>query len=256
MNWVKEGVFPNPNAETLVAVQESKTPVILTAYAGLGKIMYIGSDAFWRWRYRARWKYHHRFWGQILLWATVGRTSGADEHVKLMTDRAEYSPGETVTLKARVLGTDKQPLEGGTVSAEVRDADGAVVRNVQFVHLANSGGEYRALIRDLARGTYTVVPRVLELDGVTIKADYTFEVRDLPTSEYVELALDEAALASISTEYRHFLKAEELVDKLPRVRLTVEQRRDHEIWDSFPLMILVAALLGFEWHMRKRLNLV
>ncbi len=256
LNWRREGVFPAANAELLVVAGDDQAPIMLTAYAGLGKILYLGSDSFWRWRYRSRRTFHQRLWGQILLWATLGRTTGTDEHIKLMTDRPEYSPGETVTLQARVFDRDKMPLEDGTVSADLRLADGPVVRSVKFAALANSGGEYRAQVRDLPAGRYVATPRVVELAGLSTAADYPFEIRDLPTSEFIELALDEAALRTLTREYRHLSQAADLPARLPRLQQVEEHRQDVEIWDSPWLLVLVAALLGAEWQMRKKLNRV
>ncbi len=256
LDWVKDGVFPSANADVFVEAVDVGAPVVLMAYAGLGKILYLGSDSFWRWRYRARWEYHHRFWGQILLWATLGRTAGDDRHVKLITDRPEYSPGETVTLKARVLGTDDRPLEAATVSAQIVDAAGEAVRNVRFTHLPDSGGEYRAKVPDLPKGEYHAVPHVEELADVQVEADYPFAVRDLPTSEYIELSLNGPELKALATEYRHFLDADDLLEHVPRLLLTEEHRKDYELWDSFWMLFVVAALLAVEWQLRKQQRLV
>lgn len=257
MNWVRQDVLPAEHASVLVTTAGDRNdPVVITAYVGLGKVIYLGSDSFWRWRYRTRWTYHHRFWGQILLWATLGRTAGSDPHVKLTTERPEYSPDETVTLKARVLDVDKTPLENGGVSARILDHAGNPVQNVRFNYLPQSGGEYRAVIRGLPKDRYTVRPSVNELQNVEIQADYTFEVRDLPTSEYIELALDEPSLRLISTDYKHITEADGLLDMIPEVREREQHRRDIELWDTLPFLALVAGMLGFEWQMRKRQKLV
>ena len=256
MNWVKSGVYPSKNAEILVRSEKEKLPVLLTAYAGLGKVLYIGTDSFWRWRKYVRWKYHHRMWGQIIMWATLGKTTGADKHVKLMTDRPIYSPDEAITLKARVLDKDEKAMEKATVSAEIYDADGEMVKNVRFISIPNSGGEYRAKVKGLPKGKYKVVPIVLELADVEINADYNFEVKDIATSEYIKLVLNEKNLNSISNEYQFFPMAGKLVDKIPEINKIEEKKKDYDLWDSFYLMFLVAILLAAEWSIRKKIKLV
>lgn len=256
MNWVKSGVYPSKNATTLVKSEKEKLPVLLTAYAGLGKVLYIGTDSFWRWRKHVRWKYHHRMWGQIIMWATLGKTTGADKHVKLMTDRPIYSPDEPITLKARVLDKDEKAMEKATLSAEIYDTAGKMVKNVRFISIPNSGGEYRAKVKGLPKGKYKVIPMVLELAGAEINADYNFQVKDIATSEYIKLALNEKNLNSISNEYQFFPMAGKLVDKIPEINKIEEKKKDYDLWDSFYLMFLVAILLAGEWSIRKKIKLV
>jgi len=142
------------------------------------------------------------------------------------------------------------------VAAKILDAEGTLVRNVQFSPLPNSGGEYRTIVKDLPRGKYRVTPEVAELAGEEIHADYPFEVRDIPTSEYVELALDDTELKAVSTAYRPFLQADELVAQIPKIELAEEHRQDFEVWDSFYLLGAVALLLALEWHWRRKMKLV
>lgn len=256
MNWIAEGIHPSSNATILATTSTGDSPVILKSHAGLGRIIFLGTDSFWRWRPQNGRIYHHRLWGQLLLWATVDRTTGSDEYVKLMTDRPEYSPGETITLKARILGRDKLPLENATASATIVDREGATVKSVRFSPLPNSGGEYRAQIRDLPKGKYTVVPRVLELKNVEVEANCPFEIRDLPTSELVDLKLDTAALQILTTRHWSFLEAQKALDHIPKIELSETHRRDFEVWDSAWTLCLVALLLAGEWHLRKKFNLL
>lgn len=254
VTWVADGVHPSANADVLVTTEEGGDPVVLMSQAGLGRVLFLGTDSFWRWRYRTRWRFHHRLWAQIFLWATVGRTTGVDEHVKLMTERAEYSLGEVVVLKARVLGADKLPLEDGTVTADIVNSEGKTVKRVRFTYLENSGGEYRAQARDLPEDEYTVIPSVLELEGVELSADYPFEIKSVPTSEYVQLALNIPALSVLTQETFNFLEAEKVLEKIPALSLSETRRADVEIWDTGWLLLLVSVLLGTEWQIRKKLN--
>jgi hypothetical protein len=172
-----------------------------------------------------------------------------------MTERTEYSPGETVHVKARLLRPDGTPLENATMSAELFDEEGRLLKSVRFVYLQDSGGEYRAQVRNLPRGRYRIVPVVPELGGLDIAADCSFDVRDLATSEYVQLPRDDTALRRLCDTYRDVTGAADVADGVPIIALTEEHRQDVEIWDSFWLLAPFALLLGLEWHLRKRLNL-
>jgi hypothetical protein len=255
LDWVRAGVTPAANAETLARTTRGD-PLLLYANAGLGKVLYLGSDSFWRWRYRARATFHRRLWSQILLWSVRGRTAGANPFVKIITDRAEYSPDEPITVKARVFDRDQRPLEGGTVSAEIFDADGGLVRNLRFVPLESSGGEYRARVAGLPRGEFRIVPRVLELADIQLDVDYRFRVSDLPTNELVDLAQNETALRRFGDAYATVTDASSLLKAIPNVAVTEEYREDFELWDTIYFLLLIVVLLGAEWQLRKVVSLV
>ncbi|MFT5131483.1 MAG: hypothetical protein ACI8W8_005119, partial [Rhodothermales bacterium] len=254
-DWVRPGVTPAANAETLARTTRGD-PLLLYANAGLGKVLYLGSDSFWRWRYRARATFHRRLWSQILLWSVRGRTAGTNPFVKVITDRAEYSPDEPITVKARIFDRDQRPLEGGTVSAEVFDANGGLVRNLRFVPLESSGGEYRARIAGLPRGEFRIVPRVLELQDISLDVDYRFRVSDLPTNELVDLAQNETVLRRFGDAYATVTNASSLLKSIPNVAVTEEYREDFELWDTVYFLLLIVALLGAEWQLRKLASLL
>lgn len=256
MNWVHPGVRVSPAADELVQVRGDGPPVIVKSFAGLGKVLYLGSDSFWRWRYRARWTYHHRLWGKILLWATEGRTAGDDPHVKLMTEHPYYTPDATVRVKAQLFDGQRKPLLRSSAMVQVFDAENKLVRHLELVEIENSGGQYTAQITGLPKGKYVLRPKVPELQNVSVLAEATFEVKDLPTSEYVELTVDEKQLKQLADEVRPLERVNELIDLIPAIEKKETLRSDIEIWDSFWLICAAALLLGFEWLMRKKHHLV
>lgn len=262
LSWLKEDVSTARSADPLVHAEAHKgesvtgqAPVMVKAYAGLGKVLYLGSDSFWRWRYRARWKYHHRFWGQILLWSTTGRTTGSDEYVKLMSERPIYAPEETVMIKARLLDEKEMPLANADATIEIYDEEDQLVKRQPLFYIENSGGEYRAEIRDLDRGSYKISPRVAELDHLNLEAEIQVEVRDLPTSEFVDLALNLQSLKEISTNAVPFEQALPMLDKIEKIDIREEMRSDTELWDSWWYLMLIAGLLATEWMLRKHCKL-
>ena len=256
IRWIRSGVFASPHADCLVKTVDEGKPVMLTANAGLGKVMYLGTDSLWRWRRKDGRRFHRRLWGQILLWSTLGRTAGADKHVKLVTNQADYAPGEMVTVRARVLDSEGSPLNDATVAADIRRApENKLVRSVKFQALPGSEGEYHAELRNLKRGRYTVVPRVAELDNITSQANCTFAVRDIPTVELLDLALREETLRTLGDSYHHWLDSYAVNTMFSPLERIERHRVDYEIWDSLWWLVPIAGLLGLEWHLRRRLHL-
>lgn len=283
LSWLKEDVIESRSSDPMVQAKAMKgdtatgsAPVAIKSYAGLGKTLYLGSDSFWRWRYRARWTYHHRFWGQVLLWSTMGRTTGADPNIKLMADRPVYAPEEPVVIKARLFDEKELPLSnaeaeievyrmggGSTNDTEVSEFEaGALVKRLPLFHLENSGGEYRAEIRDLEKGVYRIVPKVNELDhlyaggeGAQEPVEIMVNVRDLPTSEYVDLGLDKATLESLTPNVLPFDQALDMLDDIEAIKNTETIHDPIELWSRWWWLVALALILCLEWLLRKRCKL-
>ncbi len=254
MNWVNDKVATSPATDRLVAT-ENGHPVMVKTYAGAGKVLYVGSDSFWRWRDRARWRYHHRFWGQIVLWAATGRTTGSDKHVKLMSNRLRYAPGEIVRIKTRLLDDEEVPIEQAQATISVLNEKDEVVRKTALLPVKGAPGEYRAEIHGLPRGHFRVKPEVFELREKDIKTEINFEIGDLAVGEYVHLSLNKDKMKKWADHYADVYQPGTLVHALEPVSIEEKTRADFEIWNTFYFMILVILLLGAEWQLRKRARL-
>src|SRR6185369_1298157 len=62
--------FREPDAAKMdVAERERRGAVVVRHNYGFGRVLYVGIDSTWRWRFRTGDTYHHRFWGQAIRWA-------------------------------------------------------------------------------------------------------------------------------------------------------------------------------------------
>src|SRR5262249_2409424 len=62
---------------------------------GLGRVLWLGIDSTWRWRFHAEDLYHHRFWGQVVLWAASKDILPAGTtHVRFGSRQPVYSLGQ------------------------------------------------------------------------------------------------------------------------------------------------------------------
>lgn len=250
--WVRTGITALPLADRTAETVEGQTPVLIKSYRGLGKLVYIGSDSFWRWRDRARWTYHQRLWGQIILWSALGRTSGSDRYVKLMTDRLRYGNGEEVTVRARLLDEEGRPITEADAFVNVFDERLELVRKLHLRELAGGGGSYEASLTGLPEGAYTAKPEVFELRGLSVQAEIGFRIGELPTSEYVRLAYDEGALTDATEHVARVWNPEEALEVLEPAAEERIRREDLEIWNHPLYLLLAVGLLSAEWGLRRR----
>jgi len=253
--WVRTGVTALPLADRTAETVGEETPVLIKSYRGLGKLVYIGSDSFWRWRDRARWTYHQRLWGQIILWSALGRTSGSDRFVKLMTDRLRYGNGEEVTVRARLLDEKGRPITGADAFVNIFDEREELVRKLPLKELAGGGGSYEASLTGLPEGAYTARPEVFELRGKPVQAEIGFRIGELPTSEYVRLPYDEGALTDATDHVARIWDPAEALEALEPTTEERVRREDLEVWNHPLYLLFAVGLLCTEWGLRRRSRL-
>src|SRR5207247_2247757 len=77
---------------------------------GFGKVVFVGLDSTWRWRYRAGDVYHHRFWGQLVRWAAAERLlPGGNRLVRFGSREPVYQHGRPIDLAVRLSETLPAP---------------------------------------------------------------------------------------------------------------------------------------------------
>ena len=102
MPWLLAG-RAKPGATVLAtAAPDDGAAVIAAQPYGLGKVLWIGTDGTWRFRFRTGDRYHHRFWGQVVRWAAAGSLAAGNSQVRFGPVKPRYEEGEGVTLQARI----------------------------------------------------------------------------------------------------------------------------------------------------------
>src|SRR5260370_624295 len=105
---------------------------------GLGRVLYLGVDSTWRWRYRIGDTYHHRFWSQIIRWAASDKPQtrfgtrapvyaegeNIEVFVRLDAEAIHSLPGQ-INMEARILrlggpGKEEEPAPLVRLSGEAR----------------------------------------------------------------------------------------------------------------------------------------
>jgi hypothetical protein len=104
------GVVGQPKpAATVLASQDGQALIAWHPY-GQGRVLFVGIDSTWRWRYKVGDKYHHRFWGQLARWAAADKLlEGGTSQVRYGTPRATYQTGQEIDVMMRL--SDEIPVE-------------------------------------------------------------------------------------------------------------------------------------------------
>jgi hypothetical protein len=246
-----------------------KRALIVRQNYGFGRVLYIGLDSTWRWRYKIGDTYHHRFWGQVVRWAASDKPLIAgNDHVRFGTREPVYPQGGEVDVVVR-LGEDVKPL-GANAAAQARivrvDDKNPTEAAVGLVPLKALEAQPRLLegrIPGLAPGRYAIeldIPDLSDkLAGLSI-ADMkdkapSFTVAPQTSAESLELAtnwslLQELAQRSGGQVYTAE-NAKELGDKLAQQVKTQTVPSERKLWQEWATLIVFLGFLTAEWVGRK-----
>ena len=242
---------------------QRENPLIVLHNVAAGRVMALCFDSTWRMRYRAGDTYHHRFWGQVMRWATTDKLAGGTDHVQIGADRTRYEPNQAVRVRARVVRADLSPVLSQDATVKLYRGEKLVMRR-RMEYQPSSAGMYEATLGVLASGKYRVeleAPQaepILAMDNVSaVWAE--FAVDPVGSAEELELSGDTALLGRLASLSGGVVlqpdEADQLIDALGPRTLTRRQRRELRVWDSWPLLTLILAAVSAEWIIRKRKGL-
>jgi hypothetical protein len=225
---------------------------------GRGQVLYVGLDSTWRWRYRIGDAYHHRFWSQVIRWAS-------SDYVQFGTDRPIYQEGQDVLVDLRLEGKEMQSLPaGGELKTRiVRVGEGGKREKVMaLVPLTGSEGlrVLKGRVRQLPPGRYRV-----ELDRpdktlaarLSEKPAPTFLVRPRENKEMEHLETNEELLKDLARKSGDRARvytaadAEQVVGELKQRTTTRVERSERGLWQQWPTLVVFLVLITAEWVGRK-----
>jgi hypothetical protein len=233
---------------------------------GFGKVLFIGIDSTWRWRYRAGDTYHHRFWGQIVRWAAADRLLPAGNRLVRFGSRDPvYREGQPVEVLAR-LSADAPPLpKDARATARIFRGDDAK-NPIAQLELRPSEAQQRLLqgsVGSLPSGTYQIVIDVPHLKEKLDATGAQFSVIAGEQQEFRDLSADWDLLDELARKTKGELftaeNVEQLVDLFAR-QITIREHRDEQkLWQDAPLvwwlLAVMLLLVTVEWVGRKIVGL-
>jgi hypothetical protein len=231
--------------------QFGRTPLLVTKTFGAGKLLYMGTDAAWRWRKGVEDRYHYRFWGQVVRWMAYQRNMSSGDRMRLFYSPDRPRTDATVTLNANVSSTTGEPLRDGQVIATVTSPSG----KTSTLRLRSAGedawGLFNASFTPLEPGEHQVVLACAEADasltttisvqgqsreriGQPVRKDVLAEIASITRGQLLETADATAIIQAVS--------------KLPVREM---QERRVPIWAHPYWAVSIVLLLGVFWVARK-----
>lgn len=235
---------------------------------GFGKVVFVGIDSTWRWRFRAGDTHHHRFWGQLVRWAAAERLLPAGNKLaRFGTREPVYPHGQEIEVAVRL--SEEAPALKHPEQARVKlvrqktDKSEEVAGVIPLQINAQQGRLLEGKSRDLPAGTYRVELDIAELREPPVTGDSTFTVLPEENSELLDLSTNWELLQGIAEQSQGRLftpeDVEQVLEMLAQKVQPRESRQDSKPWQDEPMVWwLLGALIGLltlEWLWRKGLDL-
>jgi hypothetical protein len=256
---------------------DKQKALIVKQNYGFGRVLFVGLDSTWRWRYRAGDAYHHTFWGAVLRWAASDKPlMTGNDFIRFGTSQPIYARGEDVKIVVR-LNEELGPLPPNLLAAAriiLLGKKGEADKVAALVPLARRSAQPRVLegpIRDLPPGDYA-----LELDlpdyadkllndpakpsktnsgepGKPMRAQ--FLVKPPESKENIDLETRWPLLEELAAKSGGKVFAPEeagaLIDLLVHQSVPYTERIEQKLWQWWGPLALVLTLLTIEWVARK-----
>jgi hypothetical protein len=264
-------------AEVLAVVpggQMRERVVIARQNYGFGRVLYVGIDSTWRWRFKIGDNYHHRFWGQVTQWAASDRllpVTNASGTIQFGTREPVYTDGQKIQVVVRSTETIQRLSSDTLKRAQVirlPDELNAHETPISLVTLTHPEGQPRDLIGtlpELTPGRYAVELDIPEWsnelhgppgpDGRNTRLRSKFEIIPPDNKELVDVAanlplLEE--LAQVSGGKVYTLDAvNELLETLSTRSAMREYIMEKSLRMSWWTFAVIIGLLTCEWGLRK-----
>ena len=250
-----------PGATVLAVLSDSTArdqsyPLVAWQRYGTGKCMSIASDRLWRLRYRTGDKYHWRVWSQCIQFMTLSRLMGEHKRIRLETDRSVYAVDGQCRLYAHVLDDSFDPVVQPVFEVYVLSIDGGQAKQLVSLRPDKSQpGLYEGYFAPPDPGRYRLEANE---NDQRISSTTEFQVTDV-RQELIDTDMRLAHLQRIADltggaclGIRELSKLSSLVnDRL----VTTKVRSERPLWDNSLVALLLVALLGAEWILRRRYDL-
>jgi hypothetical protein len=250
--------FPElkPNTGALLVEAESRAAVLTESRLGAGRVLFLGLDETWRWRFKTGERDQDRFWLQLVRYAAEEPYAVRDGPFALDADRISAAPGEPVNVRARI--PPATTTAGGTAPVLEIVSGGGMVRIQNLAPTAAPGaGRYGATVRDLAPGQYTL--RLRMPDSAHSPLEVLLYVEVNAEAEMADVSGDDALLRRLADASGGEFLTLDQIKRLPSLLTATTESRsrfvEQPLWDSPYLFVFVVGCFGVEWALRKRSGL-
>jgi hypothetical protein len=238
------------------------SPSVLTMRYGAGRVVFVGTDEVWRWRYGRGESLPERFYLSLIRLAGRGSLARAGQPVLLEASPTAVGVDTPVRLGAILL--DQSLVDAAPPAVEVRitrkgESTGTMIKlGPEEREAGGTTASYAASWSPGAPGDYLVEA----VDPLLASANARAEFRALaPDDELRTPEADHALLAELAAQTGGAVVPPAELSRLPALlpnrSVVLEADPDVEpLWDKPVVLVLLVLLLTAEWVGRRLIRLV
>ena len=177
--------------------------------------------------------------------------------IRLETERRDYRTGERIQISANVLNESYEPVKAPTYAVQIqRVKPDRQQIPMRLEPVPNMAGLYQGAFAPDQPGDYRLT--VAEADR-PLANEVEFHVEAAPL-EQLEPALQEDLLKKMAElsggRYFNLADVSSLPQKVAGEERTTIVRREKDLWDLPIILVGLMGLLGLEWLLRRKFDLI
>ncbi|PHS08830.1 MAG: hypothetical protein COA78_12435 [Blastopirellula sp.] len=252
-----------PRSQTLLASANDE-PILVAGEYGLGRTLAFAGDSTWHWVLAGKGEEHKRFWRQCILWLSrKDQLEKKDVWVDL--NQRRFHPAAKVSFTAGVKDAAGDPISDASFQVNLVSPDGS---KSAIPYSPFEDGMMSQFDAGTLTGDYTIEVEAFRNEkslGIGKGKFFVFE-QDLELADPSAKPSQMASLAAITKEAggRTWASEElpELIQQIqkqpPETEVEVQTRWTwpESTRDAWLNALMLATLLGSEWYLRKRWQMV
>ncbi len=231
-----------------------RLPVLVTRPFGAGEVLFMGTDAAWRWRRGVEDKFHYRFWGQVVRWMAHKRKMAQQGGLRLTFSPENPKVGDELFLQATLL--DLSGADATQLRARITEPDNNSTSQLDFTAVKGGWGVFQAKMTVKQGGEY-----ILNLENPNGSQSLQAKIfADKPTLERI----GQPANANVLREIARSTGGESggiddlgrLISEISAIAENEEKIHIYELWNKPWWGGALLFLLAVYWVSRKILGLI
>jgi hypothetical protein len=254
-------VTENDRSTRLVETEAAQLnwPVLVAAEVGRGRVLTSLGYPLWRWDFAAaatadQPDFSRLFWSAAIRWLTSTQR-GERLTVDVLSDPLPaFTPPE---LSAVLYDESWRPASDAVLTAEIRDADSGLVQTFELLPQGN--GKYKGAGRPLAAGEYSYHVHARRDTMQLAGTGGRFRASQV-SREALQPASQPGLLDDLSTatggKRLSVINWRAAIDSIPSEPVWRTQYGTIRLWDMPWLLLAVLLLVGTEWILRRRFQML